>query len=216
MRVHAVNIASKAKSVNKEHPKTSALETSHETLREREHQSFLDFVNLFPVLSPATQSEALYYTLGQWRSILEPFRSSPNPGTFDGFLDRHFPKTEFRRFREYLEHGDPRFPMANPVERWKWIASLSGALRVWAKSHHEDNEPSPWSKAGGWKPEGICCVCENLFPITRKDRKTCSDKCANVNRQREWRRKKESGVTKLYDAARKQKQSRQSKGRKTR
>jgi predicted nucleic acid-binding Zn ribbon protein len=199
------------KSSGKSLPKTSNHKTLAKTLHpEDTHQAFLDFVNLFPALNPAVQTEALFHTLGRWRKVLEPFASSPIPGTFDDFLDRHFPKAEFPRFRDYIENGDPRFPLATPVERWKWIASLSEALRVWAKSPHEDHEPSPWAKAGGWKPEGVCCVCENLFPISRKDRKTCSDKCANINRQREWRKKKESGVTKLYDAAKKRKQAKRS------
>jgi hypothetical protein len=116
-------------------------------------------------------------------------------------------------FRAYLENGDPRFPLPTPLERWKFMASLSDAVRVWARSHHEDHQLSPWARAGGWKPEGIYCVCDNLFPLTRHDRKACSEKCAHVHRQREWRKRKESGATKRYDIAKELKSARKERKR---
>jgi hypothetical protein len=178
-----------------------------ETLdQENGHQSFLDFVNLLPLKAgnPEVQMEATPHVLGKWSKV---FSNAPQGGTFEAFLDRHFPVKDFPQFRKYLAEGDPRFSLPTPVERWKWITSLNLSLRTWAGAHDiDDGELSPWAMNSGWKPEGICCVCGILFPRTRKDRKTCSEKCGTVHRQREWQKRKESGSTKRYGRARKLKQ----------
>ena len=216
--------------------------SSNETSQpESAHQQFLDFVNLFPPKArtlpvQADLSAALADSMipQRWRDIasgyfvqtlsgLKPIEYPPKgvardpydpEPAFQNFLNVHFPVNEYERFRRYLANGDPRFPLATPIERWNWIASLSEMLRVWAVAHREAPMPSPLSEARGWKPDSVCVVCGNLFPLTRKDRSCCGDSCARIHRTRQWRKRKESGATNRYKVARAKKEGKQGAAKK--
>jgi hypothetical protein len=202
-------------------------------LRSDEHQEFINLANLLPATGRATvlvdngyssvsagfvpetvnadEAERLWHgeTPAAWE---ERHHSTAYQASFEKLLNDLFPVEQFPEFRNYLKSGDPRRPeLATPRQRWDWIATVSKALRARAEAR---GVSFPWAKLGDWKPTGVCVICNKLFSVTRRDKTTCSDGCANIHYQRQWRERKKSGKRKSYYLAWKKKQAKKPKGEK--
>jgi predicted nucleic acid-binding Zn ribbon protein len=163
-----------------------------------EQQEFLDVANLLPPPPEPLKRRS-------WLSELD----TSNPDYFEDELDANYPVEKFPELRAYVKNPDPRRPeLKTPKQRLDWVEAVNKTLRAHAEARAM---PFPWAEIANWKPTGACVVCGKLFSITRRDKTTCSDPCAHIQRQRDYRKRQEQGRTKVYDAAKKRKRVRKQK-----
>jgi predicted nucleic acid-binding Zn ribbon protein len=192
---------------------------------EDEHQLYLDLANLLPAKAMGLRSISPlnYMGLARRAAIDQALADKGGPlvsrlhdpsVALPMALQEHFAGEEFAAFRRYLLEPDPRWPaLETPKQRWNFLVLVSEELyrRV---GYRTDLPMVRWfrAKMEMWKPDRACVICDKLFSVTRKDKTTCSDKCASVSRQRDYQERKNLGIAKQYAAAKK-KASKQRKGR---